>query len=608
MAKITPNWFSTYDSPTYHLTLYLTSSKVWNTPETYLRNDTTALQSGNAVVIAQSGVTSGYSIENVMMLSKVTPGISSGNTTTGTFQFDLYEPLGFKLLDRILKFGAIYNFTTMASARYVLKVELIGRDPTTGKSEKYNGVFFYPMIMNQIQAQMSADGTRYNVVASNIMKTALLEATVAIDVHLDKMNTPQSFVQQLNAKLTKYERDIRTSNGVTPPVKKHWTIEFDPSVDEYGLRNMPFAGKGDSSTSGAQASNVEDPTYVDTIITANTNVVSYVTEILTRNTPAFQEKAEKAKEANEPVPYIVVTPTVSYGDEIDPATNVPEQVIKLTIEVRKTLTNIDRDPEVQKERLNSASIQQTRFKKLPIGKRYDYLYTGLNTEVINFDLNFEQLFFVARDPMGGYVYNEAAQTFVPTHPTKITNGSKTPASDTQVNAKQFSKYSNFLSDVDTEFSTVLEMPQYEFEPMNPEKQQVIETKSSIATVEAVRDREAAVRQVDFMNVELTIKGDPYWLGTPGAVHNSSVPTANDTLDQDSLIAFITFNPDESTTDPKTRSKGELNLAASGVYKIIEVETKFQQGRFEQRLVGYRDRNTSTYYTQDLLLNLGIGNS
>lgn len=104
MTETKPNWCSTVDSPTYKLTWYIVSNKVFNNPklldnipDTYTNNATnnTASKSGDAVVIAASGETSEYSLENLVIQSMISPGTSTGNTTTGAFQFDIYEPGGF---------------------------------------------------------------------------------------------------------------------------------------------------------------------------------------------------------------------------------------------------------------------------------------------------------------------------------------------------------------------------------------------------------------------------------------------------------------------------------------------------------------------------------
>jgi hypothetical protein len=617
MATITENWMSTVDSPTYKFTMYVVAPTVWNDPTEKLLNDTAALNNGEAVIIAETGATAGYSIENMLMLSKVTPGISSGNTTTGTFQFDIYEPLGFKLLDRILKLGRAFNFTTMASAKYVMKLEFQARDPVTSKPIKYPGVFFYPMMINQIQASVSAEGARYNIVASNIMRAALYNSSVNTDIKLEQINSVDSFINELSSKLNKYELDLRkTKTSDAPAVRKKWKIVFDSSAtlgsssninaDSFNLKNQAFAGTADSARAGGQSANKDNPDTRDIIINANTNIVSYITDRLTKNVPGFAQYAKKYRDSGEKVPYIVVTPTIEYGNGIDPATNTSEETIVLTIAINWTYTNVSRDPAKQQNNLNSNSFQKSRFNKLPVVKKYNFLYSGLTTEVMDFDLKFEQLFFVARDPAGGFSYNEANETFVPTNPEKVTSGSEEEYIKLDLINLPTQKFSPYLSDIDTDPAKGIELPQYAYANLNSDKQQVNETKGKVETIDAIRDRETAVREVDYMNVDFRVKGDPFWMGTPGGYVSGAVDSLVSYLDTDSLIAFINYLPDEAIASTTNQHRGELDIVSSGIYRIIEVESKFQQGQFTQQLSGYRDRNTSTYLVRDQLEKLEIG--
>ena len=78
------------------------------------------------IIIAESGSTATYAIDNLSIISYVTPGSTSGNTVSGVFQFNVYEILGFKLLNRVLQYSRPFNFITLQSAKYVLKVEYQG--------------------------------------------------------------------------------------------------------------------------------------------------------------------------------------------------------------------------------------------------------------------------------------------------------------------------------------------------------------------------------------------------------------------------------------------------------------------------------------------------
>ena len=70
-----------------------------------------------------------------------------------------------------------------------------------------------------------------------------------------------------------------------------------------------------------------------------------------------------------------------------------------------------------------------------------------------------------------------------------------------------------------------------------------------------------------------------------------------------MIVFINYLPDNGKTDGARK----LDIASSGVYKILEVESKFQLGKFTQSLKGMRDRNSSTDLIQQRLKKIGSKN-
>ena len=102
---VTDNWISTVDLGTYKFTFYIVDNDLYNDPKPLAVNDTASLQAGKAVVIAESGVTGAYSIENVIIQSTINPGTTGGNSTPTGFVFEIYEPLGSKALYGIKRFS-----------------------------------------------------------------------------------------------------------------------------------------------------------------------------------------------------------------------------------------------------------------------------------------------------------------------------------------------------------------------------------------------------------------------------------------------------------------------------------------------------------------------
>lgn len=602
--RIYPNWMSQVDSPTYKLTFYIVRPEIFNDP-TRLLNDETATSNGDALIIAQSGTTTEYSIDNLLMLSRITANNKAGSTTTGIMQFDLVEVMGFKLLDRILRLAPFFGFKNMQSANYVLKIEFQGRSPSESKYTPYPGVFFYPLAINQITASVGPEGARYNIVAANIFKMANAESTVTSDITIPNVNNVSNFITSATKSLNEYEKNLRViKDGDNPKPKKTWKVSLGETLSKSSVgdktvraQNWAWAGTVNADRAGGQSAS-SNPELRDVMVNGETNMTSWLAETFTANVPDFQKLAEREKQKGIRVPYIVAEPNVTYGEEIDPQTNQREVIIDLVLELKWTYTNADRDAKKQEKKLRDANFQTTRFLELPISKVYHYLFSGLNTEVMNFDLQFQQLFAVALDPGAGLNYGEASEVHAGTN---LSNTKTQPSKSVRPELR-------FLSDIDVNQETiVMETPQYMFRSLKASKQQVNETKGETLTIEAIRDREYARRDVDFANVDIQIKGDPFWLGTPGATTEDKTETLVKYLNEDAMIVFLNYLPDTGVFDPESPKKGPLDMAASGVYRITEVENKFQGGQFTQKLTGYKDTNTSVYFVRDLMVMLEYNN-
>ena len=627
MTETNPNWCSTVDSPTYKLTWYIVSNKVFNNPkllenipDKYTNNATNnaASSSGDAVVIAASGETSEYSLENLVIQSMISPGSSTGNTTTGAFQFDIYEPGGFLLMNRILNLSHAFNFGNIQSAKYILKVQFIGRTVESSTPIAFPGTFYYPMMISTINASSGPEGSQYNIVAANIHKIAVTASKIVTDIKVTDVKDVQSLLDNLETALNAHEKNIRKLqiNEADLENSKCWKIKYSDN-----LASSVKPSQADMPGTGHKASghNANSAQY---ILHKHTNVVTYLTNILTKQVPDFYntfaatttkntginekkistlkntlsgegDRARDIVNANNEYKneFIKITPSVEYKDEIDPYTNTSQEEIIFYIDLHTSHTNPQPDVKKQQQATISASYQARRFELLPIYKAYNYLFSGSNTEVLDFNLNFNQMFYLTRDPsesvnLPNSDNENAGNAGAVTKVTKTVDVPKYLSNTTISSATIITQLENI--------AFVIEVPDSESQSNADEPNAVV----------AVDQAEINAASHDFIMFDITIKGDPYWLGTPGSsVTAAKGSTLIDSLDEDSLIAFINYLPDNG----KSNGARQLDIAASGIYKILEVESKFQLGKFTQSLKGMRDRNSSTDLIKTKLLVIGNQN-
>ena len=607
--KAQENWMSTVDSATYKFTLYLSGVEVWNDPSVLSGDDSNILNRGQASIIAESGVTGSYAVENVMMISTLTPGASTGNTVTGTIQFDLIEPLGFSLLERILAYGSQYNFSTLREARYILKLELLGRDSRSGKPVKYPGVFFYRLIIDQMRARVDAGGTTYNIVAGNAMRTALRSTPVEKNVTVTGVKTVNDLVTKMESALNEYEiSKKKTKENPEPVPGRYWKIEFDPSTnisagsEQSSLMmkskiNLPSESLANVSTSDAAGVAVDttEVNSVDISFSPGTNVVSQLTNILQTDVTGFTNFVNQNVSAGGDTPYIHVVPSIKFREQIDGDTG--QNVVDITLTIRidwagSTYLNPNQYEE-------SVKFQEQRLLEKSINKRYSYLYSGENLELLDFNLEFDNLFVNAIDISGAENYYDNTQILgATTLKPALPAGGNRNTYGTNV----------YLGDVKIDnLSIGVERPVFEYQRMASDKQQQIDSAPDTNKQLAIRAREYATRSNDFLEATFEIKGDPYWLGTPDAVVMGQELTPSG-LYQEALITFVNYLPDESMTEPGPNRTKRFDMISSGIYKVLTLESKFMNGSFTQTLNSIRDSSFQTYRIANKIIGLGYDNT
>lgn len=616
--RTTTNWFTEHDLPTYKWTFYLVKPHIWNDPAV-LENDMSVTNAGDAVIIAESGVETAFAIENLLMLSKLV----GGSGAVGTFQFDIMEPYGFTLMDRITALQPnYYGQMGIQAALFVLKLEFQARDSSTGREIKWPGSFFYSCTIREMKASLDASGTRYNVVAFNTKQSSETEAVVVTDFQFTDVGNVESLAESLETALNDHERDIRATdrpdNDVDPNVperpRKTWEIVFADSAtnapsasgSSFDLSRVAFSTTAEQAQAAMLNASNEDPNLRNGTVGGSTNMKVYLEHLLTTNVPEFATFVAQHRDQGFKIPFIHVDTETIASEDRDAGTNQRAVTERLIIEIKFAFTNVERDPDVARERVSDPTFQQQRFSDLPINKVYRYLYSGENTELLNFDLTFDTYFFNARDPGMGFVY---AQPSGQVHPGANVTNISSVGSNAVANSSGIStpiQTGKFLSDIKIDQDDmVLNIPQFGFAALGPQSQQVSDIDNgNIDGINALRDKMYAERDTDFLTASFEIVGDPFWMGQPGAVKTGDQTSNLEFADADTMIGFINYFGREEMYEPGWAGKADMDLISSGVYKITDIESKFQNGQFTQILKGFKDNRTTPSIVKTQLENLG----
>ena len=630
---LTSNWMSAVDSPTYKWTLYIVNNEVWENPNILHTGDSAAIAANKAKIVAEQGVTTEFALDNFMMNSTVTPGQAHGHTTPGVVQFDIFETLGFTFLDRILRAGIELGMpSNLHSQNYILKLEFIGRDSVTSASTKFEGIFFYPVKLNQIRSSTGPEGTRYNIIAYSMIKHAQTYGVTTTDLSIKDIKSVGDFTSGLVTAYNKsYENFVDIEQGFVHADEiplQEIEIIWHESTRNAGIKYPalhPRAGQktnlkhfniklaiwnaaANAADGDGKNTNTDNADLRTESLKGETALGAAIAEKIQNNCPAWADWVMEARELGI-TPGIVVDPDVSYTRLSDTKFQEGQtrknkgktlaemkktdgqkggQPVKITFTVKVYLNFTTAVIEKNEKNFNDTAFQLDKVKMLPIEKVYTYLYSGLNTEVLNYNIDIESLFTVVTTPADGiYSKNnyitETYSSSIRRNPTK-TKVQRTKYLEDMPHNQAVHNFNNL---VQTTIKIANPHSSSETYESNIEK-------ASIAS-------NMAKREFDAFGFEMEIKGDPYWMGNMQVSIGGKLEVP-DYGTQDAMIAFIQYNPNVADLLEHQR-KGPVDVVSSGVYKLTSISSRFQEGRFTQTLTGYKDVTTNTSIIMQELIQM-----
>jgi len=236
-------------------------------------------------------------------------------------------------------------------------------------------------------------------------------------------------------------------------------------------------------------------------------------------------------------------------------------------------------------------------------KEYNYIYTGKNDNIIDFDISFNRAFFLASTPFGGK--NKAGT--LDANASRRAGTEQVPRSVPSSGGESNSKSGSAV---------------YE-ESYKPGTGFAGGGMLDKVTNSVARDFNDAILNstVDLVNVNMTIWGDPYYIVDSGFGNYTAVPE-DDFLNLNSdgsmnyqdgevhiLLNFRTpFDYPHSKKNANVSNDGFMDFYAdgthspkafSGIYQVVQVTNNFSEGKFSQQLKMIRIRNQEKIDTNEL---------
>ncbi len=602
-----------------------------------------------------------YNIANISMTNMMAPSKQNPMfSNLIAFKMTLTEPHGFRLHDDIRKLGKRIGYDGIHYHRMVYRIDIFfsGWNPDTGEyipiipvtvkaTEQEgcsNGIVSYYMNITDMQAKTSHTGTEYTIDFVPLGNLALRPEEVTMEaasIIIGKDPTFADFLSHLATELGKAKKSQSKADTAPEGTGVERIYEFIAPKDllqaRYNERNV----QGTSTESG-HTENPEDGFSFK--FRQGTTVINALRRGL-EDLPAAQERFLVDGPDNEDfsrprVRYSIRMNTVY--EQKNPQINDYKRIrFQYIIEPHYTYKDFNVTSHEQSLKALSLQARLRRLREMlslgMIQRKYSYLFTGENVEVMDLDLKFSMFYFrtLSQDDTNSKTHaatatvNEAATNS--DEKDGVIEGKK-EGQDTDSPTLKAIKDADLRRRLEANVeaslkrlfgvvpSTTIREGAVGLELLN---QALIPTgkkaigEASNRTDTADERKNLYLRSVqnnlesDLLEIDLKVRGDPIYLFSPYATQSLNVLDPLDAIRYDNSNLEGNQDVDKFAVQPSTDKVFFLDVRApnqidymnphrregssedtiiGGFYQILEVQSEFQGGIFTQTIKGMKIPN------------------
>lgn len=555
-------------------------------------------------------------ISNIMAFTK-----QSNVSMPTSVKFDIIEPYSVNgFIEALFIAARATGYPDYLQANYVLKLEFRGYRDNAEFTEPEvvpNATRYFPISFAGIEVDISDRGTRYKCEAlpanermfgepNKIKKPIKTEGNTVKEI-LDnfisnlnlqteksyKSSDPKLTAEQIDSYAIKFKNfdeqrgwydddnhPLASSNFVKIMKDNNLYKMEDPvntsQPTAYKVEGAPNQNPQPTPQEQSQNSSGSKVTPSKSVvqIPENANIHEVISSIL-RDSEYTRNLVKKlGKEPNFPdqfgmVDYFSVRIEATIKDGLNPITKKPAQLITYVVAPYKIhFTKLPL--------FSDALVEESKLKKLSL-REYNYIYTGQNYDVLNFKLNFNNLFYEA-------IPAAMSNNNKPSAQTAVTNDNGTKVSPQNSNLNDTARARQVTPPKRPEVVNVQSYGGNASQPLD-------DPYSTIAR----QMHEAIVNsRASLIDGKLDILGDPLYLVTGGIGNYNPSPGEKRGMTKDGeanqlysqLLITINFrNPIDilPLENGGTMFFDGNKIPFSGVYQVTEVMSSFREGVFKQTL-------------------------
>lgn len=405
-----PNILDNFDAITYHLKFFMTTPAA--------ATNGTILEANNQTVIAETGVTD-LTIDNVEIRTLATPSLESGTGTATSVTFEITEPSGATMVDKIYYQSLALGIGNWSIAPFYLQVSFRSRDPVTSASiddptgSIDNLSWLYALKMGDIKADVTTAGTKYR--CSAIIYNELLQQNIYSSIQQPiRLQNLSTFGQAMLDLENQLNADQLYKLIGTYSIPDSFKIYVDPLIEGYRI-TPPNSNTNSIRNNNFEAFDGKDATFpagtsIDKIIDALlSNTQEYKKQLIRATVSGQEGQAANAETSQMKDFWRIYTEARPLKYDVRRSDNSREftvYVYKYDIGVLDQNSAQTANGPETKESMRRRLV--TYIKKGILKKSYNYIFTGLNDQIIDFSLNMNCAFAVGKARLGG-VYSNVAQ-------------------------------------------------------------------------------------------------------------------------------------------------------------------------------------------------------
>jgi hypothetical protein len=632
---IAPNPLNAYFNPTYHFRLFMAGDKDLISQQGGAQTISDLLLKVNnqidKVIIAETGVT-GFNIKDVQIDTVNAQTAETRQQTATTLTMTIVEPLGISFLDGMAGAGQMLGVWDYTKMIYFLQLWFEGytetgtpvtpiphppfQQPANSSTTRSNGgQWLWALKLTTVDTQVNEGGGVYTLhFISTESELMFVEAAAYAPKKAIRVNgaTVADLLNNYAAALSAGSIEEQGQDGQGNGLSK-FLIDSSQTI-QFGVAKGKTPGQFKLQPALPDYNSVrirqQGPVYnmvVPVGTTLNDLIVSVVLsteegQAMFKDELISQSDQITAKLYRTPVHISLEADVMITKYDQGPTRNY-QQTVTVHLVPHYSQTSV-----LSTDDLNNAtnpSAQRQRILELAtlgfLRKQYDFLFTGLNTEVLEFDIKFNFAWQAVLPKQGG------------TH-----SDYNTEATQCRLN-RNIDNTLPPLQTVDTKSSTIGATPQtYYIEDILPQLngQTNIGKVLPVSFVTTLYDteREAGIGSQGqshaaeplasaivsqkyygaFMQIDITIRGDPYWLGQTNMERQVIFRNGGAAFDTNSLSDFSSGNPTFVLNLKYPVTIGDdfvpvLKDSAvfNGLYEVTRVKHTFSEGAFKQVLSANR---------------------